>query len=62
MLSDILKRLRNAVMPLGLTVGVGGLLWLIWLPVLGDYHDFFLPLAVAWTGCIIGAAGAFIHD
>jgi hypothetical protein len=46
---------------IGCTAGIGGLLWMIWLPVLGDFHDFSLPLAVGWTGCIVAALGVWIE-
>lgn len=38
---------------------LGGLLWMIWLPMISDVHNIMLPLAVAWTGCIVGGIGAW---
>lgn len=59
-----LSRLRaiaaRAFYTFGGIVALIGLLWMIWLPVFGDWRDIPLPLAVAWTGCIICALGLII--
>jgi ABC-type uncharacterized transport system permease subunit len=51
----------QALLAAGFTAAVGGLVWIIWLPVFGDFREFSLPLAVGWTGCIVAALGTWIE-
>ena len=53
-----MRRIAKVAFVVGVACALVSLVWMLWLPVFGNWEDVPLPMAIGGTSIIVGLIGA----